>query len=476
MTITFGIPGDRSIQALKPTDPRKQWTDGAGLYLKLLWGEGQAHSWRFDFTSPETGKRRTLTLGAFPAMGVKGAREAAAAARKLIASGVCPAENKQDTKREQAHKESEARASKDRVKRGLPANANAFEALAVALHDARYTEGRTLEDRSKVGGKTWSEAKAKAFMQQMRDYVFPDIGDMDVADIKPRHIRAVVEKVQGMGKRETARQIFARIKSVFNRAVSDELIAGNPCDALHDDLDLDPGHEPYPTQLKGTAIADCFKVLDNRAWWQGNGSMFDAINVLAYTFQRPGNVRLMKWADLHLDGGDIPNSEFTGPSWVIPSQNMKRSIRKKLQGAAHVVPLPPQVVEILKRRRANWLKGERKTDYVFSADQKGKEGVPHAQSAFSYMFARIGLKGKLVPHGFRAMARSILAEKFDVNVDVIERHLAHNTREENGASYDRATFVFQRAEVAVTWADYLDDVRKGGNGGKVVPMPKRKAA
>jgi integrase len=68
---------------------------------------------------------------------------------------------------------------------------------------------------------------------------------------------------------------------------------------------------------------------------------------------------------------------------------------------------------------------------------------------------------EMTPHGFRAMARTILVEQLNVNPDVIEAQLAHGKSGPLGAAYDRAEFMAQRRAMMTQWADYLDGLRRG---------------
>ena len=65
-------------------------------------------------------------------------------------------------------------------------------------------------------------------------------------------------------------------------------------------------------------------------------------------------------------------------------------------------------------------------------------------------------------HGFRAMARTLIAERFpDIHEDVIEAQLAHGKSGPLGMAYDRAEYMAQRVKMMQTWADYLDQLRDG---------------
>jgi hypothetical protein len=93
------IPSNATIQAIKPGDSRQRLGDGAGLYV-LLFVKGGSHGWRFDYTFK--GKRKTLSLGTYPATGLALARKDAAEARRKVREGVDPSADRQERRAEEA--------------------------------------------------------------------------------------------------------------------------------------------------------------------------------------------------------------------------------------------------------------------------------------------------------------------------------------------------------------------------------------
>jgi integrase len=69
----------------------------------------------------------------------------------------------------------------------------------------------------------------------------------------------------------------------------------------------------------------------------------------------------------------------------------------------------------------------------------------------------------MTPHGFRAMARTIMVEKLNMHPDVIEAQLAHGKSGPMGAAYDRAQFMDQRRKMMDEWANHLERLRVGVN-------------
>ena len=116
------IGSDTALRSIKPGDPRRRISDGEGLYL-LLFVKGGAHGWRFDYSIH--GKRKTLSLGTYPTIGIGLARERAEDARKKVAQGVDPSEARKAVKAAGV----QARAESERADAGLPA-LNSFELIS----------------------------------------------------------------------------------------------------------------------------------------------------------------------------------------------------------------------------------------------------------------------------------------------------------------------------------------------------------
>ena len=81
-------------------------------------------------------------------------------------------------------------------------------------------------------------------------------------------------------------------------------------------------------------------------------------------------------------------------------------------------------------------------------------------------------KEEQTAHGFRASARTMLAERLNFDPLVIEAQLAHAVPDSLGQAYNRTKYLEQRRVMMQEWADYLDGLRKGG---EVVPLPLRAA-
>ena len=164
----------------------------------------------------------------------------------------------------------------------------------------------------------------------------------------------------------------------------------------------------------------------------------------AFLFQRPGNIRQMEWSELDLDEA----------MWTIPSDKMKRTKREKVNGRPHRVPLPPQAIAALKDLHPLTGRGR----YVFPSLISNQR--PMSENTVRVALRRMGFDNDtMTPHGFRAMARTIMVERLNVHPDVIEAQLAHEKSGPLGAAYDRAEFMEQRRHMMKAWADYLKELR-----------------
>jgi integrase len=180
-----------------------------------------------------------------------------------------------------------------------------------------------------------------------------------------------------------------------------------------------------------------------------------ALKLSALFFQRPGNIRAMEWAWL-----DLENAMLS-----IPPSDMKRSKQEKVTGKPHLVPLATQAVKILKAIQP--LTGHGR--YVFPGARD--HARPMSDGTVNAALRRLDFGNDThVAHGFRAMARTMIAERIPgIPADMVEAQLGHGKTGPLGSAYDRAEYLAQRRQMMQTWADYLDQLRALG---KVIHPPR----
>jgi integrase len=267
-------------------------------------------------------------------------------------------------------------------------------------------------------------------------YAFPIIGAMAIDSIPRTKLVAVVRAAQEGGKVETAHRVAGRITAVFDHAQDLGYIQQHGAAGLTRVLQARKTKKPMasiPPEEAGKlllAIDDYDEPVTRLGLW-----------LLAYTFVRVGELRGMR------------RSEFKeeGAIWVVPPLRMKGEEDKKLP---HVVPLSRQARAIVKELKKHT--GE--TDLVL--DSPLRRGHPLSENTFLFALYRLGYRGRMTAHGFRALASTVLNEKSGFEKDVIERQLAHQETDGVRAAYNRAQYLPARRELMQWWADWLDEQQR----------------
>jgi integrase len=425
------IPGDATIKAIKGGDPRKRLNDGGGLYL-LLFVKGGAHGWRLDYTV--NGRRKTLSLGTYPDTGLALARRKAAEARKLVSSGHDPSEARQaskvaERKRLQAERLADA---------GLPAPGS-FEAVAREWHEVRKAE--------------WSDSYGDKVLARLVADVFPYVGRRHVAEVSAAELLGVLRGIEARGAVETAHRAHETCSQVFRYAVGQGLVSSDPARDLKGLLRR-PKVSHFPAIVKPERLAELLRACDGYA---GTPVVRAALRLAPMLLLRPGELRGAQWSEFDLDQA----------RWLIPAERMKRQRDGKENGPPHLVPLPTQAVDTLRELQRLTGRGL----YVFRGERHHER--PMSENTINAALRAMGFPAdEVTGHGFRATARTMLAERLGVAEAVIEAQLAHTVADSLGRAYNRTTFEAQRAAMLQQWADYLDRLRKGAD---VVPLPERAA-
>ena len=392
---------------------RARFTDAGGLYLEVASTGSKRWFWKYYFD----GKEKRIALGSYPGVKLKAARSARDDARKLNQQGIDP------TQKRQLDRLENKRQSED-----------TFEIVARELHATR-----------KSG---WSAQYAERWLQHMQKDLFPWIGSMSLSSISAPVLLQTLKRIEKRGAHETAHTLRKTAGQVFRYGIATGRCERNPAPDLHGAL--------VPINVKHMAAvlepSKAGELMRSILAYEGQPATRTALMLSALLFQRPGNMRQMEWAEVNLEEA----------LWTIPAVKMKRSVYGKLNGRPHLVPLAPQAVSLL--RDLHPLTGHGK--YVFPSLLTGERAM--SENTVNTALRRMGYDNtEMTAHGFRAMARTIMAEKLNIHPDAIEAQLAHSKSGPLGAAYDRAEFFLQRRQMMVIWADYLDKLRAGAD---VVPL------
>ena len=267
------------------------------------------------------------------------------------------------------------------------------------------------------------------------NYLKPVIGSVPIADVTPPMLLAALRTPEAAGKLETARRLRAMSGRIFRYAMATSRANSDPSSALIDAL-LTPRPTNFAAATNPAELPDLLRSLWSYA---GTPIVSAALKLTPLVFVRHGELRAARWGDIDLDAGE----------W--------RYLVSKT-GTQHIVPLATQAVEILRELHKITGRGE----FVFPNARGG--GRHMSQVATLSAMRRMELPADLVTnHGWRATARTLLDEVLQYPPHLIEHQLAHTVRDALGRSYNRTSHLPERKKMMQAWADYLDELRIGGN-------------
>ena len=404
---------DKKIQAAKPKEKPYPLADGGGLYVEVLVSGSKV--WRYAYMS--AGKRGKVTIGAYPAISIKAARNAHEGFRSSLVIGIDPARQKQVDKIEAA---------------ATVVQAQTFESFArlwfaekLALATAR-TQNQNL---------AW-----------MVNDVFPVMGDLPLGEV---HASDVLKLLEGMRNTPTkANNIRAIIDRIYQYAAQKLLVTYNPATPMKGLIDKPPAAH-YPP-LKPSEIHRFIESVRTCGAHQGTRL---AVEFLLLTVVRKDNVCKARWAHIDLEA----------KTWMIPGRTTGANGFMKMP-APHIVYLSRQAMTLLEN--AKYLSST--SEWVFPSVQK--LSLPMGDVAINHLFSRLRAAGSIPPdfkpHGLRSTASTILNEhKYTMGFDsdVVETILAHKEKDMTRGSYNQAKYANPVALALQWYADHIDKLVAGAD-------------
>lgn len=413
----------KRIQPLSETEVKKararekeyKLSDGFGLYLLVSPTGGKL--WRMQYRF--AGKQKLLSFGAYPSVSLADARHKREDARKILASGIDPS----------AVRKAQKAAT-------ISSALNSLEVVARSWHSSK-SEG-------------WAESHAATTLARLEKNIFPWLGAMPVSEIKLSDIKSVLHRIEDRAP-ESAKRMFVALNMIFRYCVASMYIDRNPLEGLKpkDVLRREAVETNLPAIIDPVELGKFLRAIDDL---RCTFVVKSAFRLCPLVFVRPGDLRAMEWADV----------DFGAAEWNIPIEKMKLTAKEKIKrkGQIHCVPLSRQALAILQEIQP--LTGRSK--YVFPGARSYHK--PLSEAAITAAIHRMGYKGEMTWHGFRAVARTLLdeVEGLEFPVDIIEHQLAHSVRDSLGRAYNRTTKLPQRRRMMQAWADYLDGLKAGEQG------------
>ena len=389
---------DIKIRTTKSQEKTIKLSDGGGLQLWIEPTGGKL--WRLAYRYE--GKQKKLSLGAYPTVSLKDAREKRDQAKVLLASGNDPGQQR-------------------KIDRLVKANASAlsFSAIAEELLTKKKREGKA---SATIGKREWLYSIAN-----------DDIGSRVISEISAAEVLAILKKIEAKGHFETAKRMRTAVGEVFRYAIATGRATNDPTGALR-------GAVIVQKVKHRSAIIEpkAFGALLRAIWeYEGQPETKAALQLIAYLHSRPGELRQAKWSEFDLEAA----------GWTIPAARMK--MRRE-----HKAPLSSQAIAILKALYD--ITG--RAELVFPGLRTPKR--PISENTLNAALRRMGFtQDEMTSHGFRASFSTLANESGKWSVDAIERQLAHQDQDPVRRAYARGAHWDERQRLSQWWADYCDELR-----------------
>lgn len=390
---------DSACRNAKPSDKARKLSDGLGLYLEIM-PNGKKY-WRQKYRYAEKEKR--LAHGVYPEVSLAEARAKRDHARKLLADGLDPSQQRQEQKRE------------------IRLNAeNTFESIArewLAKHRHKVSEGHAQTIEYRLGKE-----------------ILPVLGKRPIRDITAPEILAMLQKIEKRGAYEMAKRCKQYCGQILRYGIATGRTERDHTADLRDALTT-----KKVQHLAALDPRDLPEFL--RALHQNHARLYTqtrlAMEFLMLTFVRTNELINARWEEI-----DLGNA-----TWYIPAERMKMR-------QPHVVPLCTRALEILEELKEY----PSPHGWIFPSPTRPRNHM--SNNAILQALKRMGYNGKMTGHGFRALAMTTIKERLGYRHEVVDRQLAHAHRNKVNAAYDRAQFLDERRKMMQEWADYLEEIAR----------------
>ncbi|MBE6440768.1 MAG: DUF4102 domain-containing protein [Desulfovibrio desulfuricans] len=385
---------DAAIKAAKPKDKRYTLFDTGGLYLEIA--PNGSKWWRLRYR--KDGRTKKISLGVYPVVSLKNAREKRDAARTLVANGGDPQDEKVTAK----------------GRRLLPT----FQSVA--------------EEWFAVKCGTWSASNVRTIRQRLDCYLLKNIPDKPFSELTTQDFLKVLRKVEERGRLQTTHRLAQLCGQVARFARISGIITYDPVQGISEVLK--PAREKHQSTI--TDPQEIGRLLEIINSYPGCSVTLMALRIMPYVFVRSGELRGAKWEEI----------DFDSASWIIPAERMK--MRRE-----HIVPLSRQAAGLFAELR-RFTPG----DLCFPSPVAPSQCITDV--ALLKRLRSLGYdRESMCIHGFRSMASTILNEQ-GYRPDIIEMQLAHADANHIRAAYNHARYFEERRKMMQDWADHLDTLRE----------------
>ncbi|HDZ2573173.1 TPA: tyrosine-type recombinase/integrase [Klebsiella pneumoniae] len=401
---------DTKIRSLKPSAKPFKVSDSHGLYL--LVNPGGSRLWYLKYRV--NGKESRLGLGAYPDVSLAYARQQRDGIRKLLTQNINPSQ--------QRIAEKAARSPE-----------KTFKHVALSWHKSN---------------RTWSENHASRLLASMNNHIFPVIGHLPVAELKPRHFIDLLKGIEQKGLLEVAARTRQHMYNIMRHAVHQGMIESNPASNL-EGIIAAPVKRHYPA-LPLERLPELLNRIDG--YHQGRELTRLAVSLTLHVFIRSSELRFARWTEI-----SFRNKIWTIPATREPIPGVRYSDRGTKMRTPHIVPLSHQTIDILKQIRE--ISGDQ--ELLFPSIRNPSRPMSENTVNKALRLMEYNTKEDVCGHGFRAMACSALVESGLWSLDAVERQMSHQERNSVRAAYiHKAEHLEARKAMMQWWSDYLDRCRE----------------
>lgn len=384
---------DSAIRKAKPKDKRYKMTDLGGLFLEIA--PNGSKWWRFRYRF--AGKEKLISLGVYPEISLKMARERRDTARRMVAEGNDPHD--------------------------------AFKVKEQETPET-ITFSKVADEWFALKEKEWSETNTQK-MRIRRNAYLSNIPQKPFNELTLDDFLPLLKQIEATGKYETCVRVAQMCSQICRYGKLLRLISHNPLEDVNQLL-VTPKRKHMAAILEPAKIGLLMADIDN---YNGYSMIKFAIQIMPYVFTRSSELRMARWEEINFDKAE----------WTIPAERMK--MRRE-----HIVPLSNQALELF-RQLKRYTRGELCFPGTISINKCISDvGLLNALRRIGYS------REEMCIHGFRAIASTILNE-MGFRPDIIEAQLAHVETNAVRAAYNRSTYMEERKKMMQVYADYLDSLK-----------------
>lgn len=397
------------IDKAKPRAQEYSLGDGNGLYLRIM--PSGKKLWLFNYLKPFTKQRTNISLGSLPPVTLAKARERREEYRRLLAEKIDPREHRVALELEEAEK-----------------HANTLQNVYEKWLNRKEPDV--------------SEGYFNKIRNRLDTFIMPKLGKRPLYKITAVEVIEVITPLSDEGKLETVKKLCRWMNEIMVFAVNSGIIYSNPLSGIGKAFHA-PRVNRMPT-IKANQLPELMSVVEKASITPITKAM---LQWQLHTMTRPAEAAGARWEEV----------DFEQRTWTVPPERMKG--RKNPNSPddrrqPHVIPLSPQLMGLLESLSA--ISGHR--EHLFPSSSSPRKSA-NSQTV-NMALKRMGFKGQLVSHGFRALASTTLNEQgFDS--DVIEAALAHVDGNQIRAAYNRADYLERRRVMMQWWSDCIEEAATG---------------